>query len=76
MSRRTIGACLATLGVAAADLEGCGTSEDEFNAVKRRYFKGVLRHHPDKGGDAAVFRELQVWGGCQGALREIGRAHV
>lgn len=29
-------------------------------AIKRAYLALALRHHPDKGGDPARFREIQV----------------
>ena len=61
MSNRTIASCLASIGISspnlladAADLAG------EWAAIKRSYFKTALRAHPDKGGDAAAFREVQA----------------
>jgi len=38
----------------------CDNFDDEFVIVKKTYFKAALKCHPDKGGDAAVFRELHT----------------
>ncbi|KAI8840161.1 hypothetical protein BJ741DRAFT_598110, partial [Chytriomyces cf. hyalinus JEL632] len=50
------GDCMRQLGVTTADLDSCENVESEWNVVKSKYFKLVLRVHPDKGGDAATFR--------------------
>ncbi|KAJ3405419.1 hypothetical protein HDU80_001341 [Chytriomyces hyalinus] len=50
------GDCMRQLGVTAAELDRCDNVESEWNVVKSKYFKLVLRVHPDKGGDAATFR--------------------
>ncbi|KAJ3236984.1 hypothetical protein HDU81_010128 [Chytriomyces hyalinus] len=50
------GDCMRQLGVIAADLDSCDNVDSEWNIVKSKYFKLVLRVHPDKGGDAATFR--------------------
>jgi len=59
MSKTTITACLITLGVTSADVSGKQDIQQEFTVIKKAYFRGVLVAHPDKGGDAKVFRELQ-----------------
>ena len=55
----TIERCLARLGLAIASLAGCDDLDAEWAAVKRAYFKTVLKTHPDKGGDASAFRKVQ-----------------
>lgn len=51
--------CLATIGVdAARDLGRCSSLTEEFTAIKRAYFRKILVVHPDKGGDAAEFRDV------------------
>lgn len=51
--------CLATIGIdAAQDLSRCTNLTEEFTAIKRAYFKKILVVHPDKGGDAAEFRDV------------------
>ncbi|KAJ3287982.1 hypothetical protein HDU79_005174 [Rhizoclosmatium sp. JEL0117] len=51
-------ACLSTLGLSAASLAGIPTIEAEFFAIRKAYFKLVLIHHPDKGGNADAFRAV------------------
>lgn len=60
MPGATIGDCLAAVGVGARHLNGCTTAEQEWPIIKRAYFKKVLSTHPDKGGDAAAFRDVQA----------------
>ncbi|CAN0086778.1 unnamed protein product, partial [Sphacelaria rigidula] len=50
--------CLATIGLGAADLGGCSNLTEEFAIIKRAYFKKVLVVHPDKGGSAKEFRDV------------------
>lgn len=57
----TIRACLVTIGVDIADLQDvCSNLEQEFSFIKKMYFKKVLVCHPDKGGDAEVFRQVHA----------------
>jgi NAD-dependent DNA ligase len=57
---RIVKECLDAIGVTSADFEGCGSLEDEFNSIKKIYRLKVLACHPDKGGDAAVFRDVRT----------------
>jgi BRCT domain type II-containing protein len=41
-------------------LEGCVNLQEEFSSIKKAYFKKILQCHPDKGGDAAVFRNVNT----------------
>lgn len=51
--------CLASIGIdAARDLSTCSSLTEEFTAIKRAYFRKILVVHPDKGGDAAEFRDV------------------
>lgn len=52
--------CLATVGVGTKDLAAAGTLSEEWSLLKKAYFKKILVVHPDKGGDAAVFRDVQA----------------
>lgn len=62
MSRKTVLAQLVLLGVTRDDVTDCGSTEDELKVIKRCYFKACLKHHPDKGGDAALFRAAnEAW---------------
>jgi len=56
---RTIRTCLAQVGLTTAALSSCTNLSEEWTKVKKAYFKKVLATHPDKGGDAAVFRTAQ-----------------
>lgn len=56
----TIEASLTTIGVDAADLSDCVSLADEFKVIKKHYFKKILVAHPDKGGDAETFRQLNA----------------
>jgi hypothetical protein len=40
-------------------LRYCSNLQEEFACIKKAYFKKVLSSHPDKGGDPAVFRNVQ-----------------
>ncbi|CAN0159740.1 unnamed protein product [Ectocarpus fasciculatus] len=52
--------CLAKIGIdpAGPDLTRCASLTEEFTAIKKAYFKKILVVHPDKGGDAAEFRDV------------------
>ncbi|CAM9650572.1 unnamed protein product, partial [Ectocarpus fasciculatus] len=52
--------CLAKIGIdpAGPDLTRCASLMEEFTAIKKAYFKKILVVHPDKGGDAAEFRDV------------------
>lgn len=54
--------CLKHIGLTPKDsaLSSCSSIEEEFKVIKKRYFKKVLVSHPDKGGDAEVFRQVQT----------------
>ena len=52
--------CLATLDVLQESFSGCSTLDEEWKVIKKAYFAKILVSHPDKGGDAAVFREVQT----------------
>ena len=56
--KSTVRSCLASLGVDADALRDCADLSEEWGVVKKRYFKKILRCHPDKGGDAAEFRDV------------------
>jgi len=59
----TLKECLSTI-FGALSLEGlfgeCDNFDEEFKIVKKSYFSAARKSHPDKGGDAAVFRELHT----------------
>ena len=58
---KTIASCLASLGISSPSaLADAADLASEWAAIKRSYFKTALRAHPDKGGDAAAFRDVQV----------------
>lgn len=60
----TIKSCLSIIFADNTDygenLKTCANLLEEFTFIKRAYFKNVLINHPDKGGDAAKFREVQT----------------
>lgn len=58
----TVRQSLEVLGINDAAVFGdCDTRDEEFSRViKKTYFRMVLRHHPDKGGDAEMFRDIQT----------------
>mmetsp|Transcript_19355 Transcript_19355/g.28647 ORF Transcript_19355/g.28647 Transcript_19355/m.28647 type:complete len:432 (-) Transcript_19355:3379-4674(-) len=63
MSPRTksIGQCLRDCGISSAeDFDSCENTNDEFRVVKRAYFAKSLVEHPDKGGDAELFRKTRT----------------
>jgi hypothetical protein len=60
-SQATVRACLAVIaGEGGLDLAGCANLGEDWNVVKKAYFKRVLVAHPDKGGDAEEFRNIQT----------------
>mmetsp|Transcript_75911 Transcript_75911/g.143096 ORF Transcript_75911/g.143096 Transcript_75911/m.143096 type:complete len:465 (+) Transcript_75911:73-1467(+) len=56
----TIKDCLDSIGMALAGLKSCGSLPEEWSLIKKAYFKKILTCHPDKGGDAAIFRDVQA----------------
>uniref|UniRef100_A0A7S0N4Q4 Uncharacterized protein n=1 Tax=Pyramimonas obovata TaxID=1411642 RepID=A0A7S0N4Q4_9CHLO len=52
--------CLVTIGVDLGVLAACTSLDDEWKAIKKQYFKIILVQHPDKGGDPAIFRDIQT----------------
>eukprot|EP00158_Paraphelidium_tribonemae_P005185 Partr_v1_DN27219_c0_g1_i1_m38967 len=48
--------CLSWIKVTIAQLAECTDLPQEWQTIKRAYFKQVLLCHPDKGGDAETFR--------------------
>jgi len=56
--QRRVQECLAALG--EIDLSGAVGLGEEFKIIKRAYHKRILQVHPDKGGDAETFREVQA----------------
>jgi hypothetical protein len=60
MSKKTIKKCLDAIGVTSAQLKECEDFQQEFSLIKKAYFKNILVSHPDKGGDANVFRDVQT----------------
>ncbi|CAB9505460.1 DNA ligase [Seminavis robusta] len=40
--------------------DDCQTRDEEFKKIKKLYHRACLKHHPDKGGDAAQFRRVQA----------------
>ena len=39
---------------------GCTTIQEEFKVIRKAYHKRILEVHPDKGGDAAIFRDVNT----------------
>mmetsp|Transcript_20086 Transcript_20086/g.24860 ORF Transcript_20086/g.24860 Transcript_20086/m.24860 type:complete len:477 (+) Transcript_20086:73-1503(+) len=39
---------------------GCGDPDEEWKLVKKGFHKNCLKTHPDKGGDAAEFRNIRT----------------
>ena len=59
--KHTIQQSLTDLGlVDATSLASATTRDEEFKVIKKRYHKACLQHHPDKGGDADMFREIHT----------------
>lgn len=56
----TIKDCLAAVGLPVSGLSGCVSLKEEWAVVKKTYFRKVLTVHPDKGGSAATFRDVQA----------------
>jgi hypothetical protein len=56
----TIKDCITTIGVATSGLSSCSGLNAEWAFIKKGYFKKILTSHPDKGGDPAVFRDVQT----------------
>lgn len=56
----TIKDCLETISAPLTGLTSCGNLGEEWSFIKKAYFKKILLVHPDKGGDAAVFRDVQA----------------
>ena len=54
----TLVSCLTIIGVPSDALLECANLEDEFKLIKKCYFKEILIAHPDKGGDAEKFRQI------------------
>jgi hypothetical protein len=65
---QTVAECLASIGVTDAQLSSASNLEEEFQTIKKAYHKRVLIVHPDKGGDAARFREVTA---CFEALKDM-----
>jgi len=66
IGRPSVRGCLKVLGVVTPSDEAneifgdCdGDLEQEFAALKKIYFRKILKEHPDKGGDPAVFRKTR-----------------
>jgi hypothetical protein len=57
---KTVVDCLSTIGVTPEFFQAGLSTAEEFQKIKKLYFEGALSNHPDKGGDAVTFRELQV----------------
>lgn len=58
---KTVTECLSSIGVTDPKfLDGTGSLDEEFSRIKKAYFKKVLVSHPDKGGSADDFRDVQT----------------
>ena len=56
----TIARCLESCAVdATTAFVSCGDVAEEFKVIRRAYHRKVLATHPDKGGDAREFRDVQ-----------------
>ena len=51
---------LSIIGLSLPELSNCSTLDDEFALIKKTYFRGILKAHPDKGGSVEAFRILQT----------------
>lgn len=60
MPGKSIKDCLEAVGIPVSALGSRMTIKEEWALIKKAYFKKVLACHPDKGGDAAVFRDVQA----------------
>ena len=67
-SEKTVKECLECIDVTLEHFSECQSLQEEFATIKKLYFKKILKAHPDKGGDPAVFREVQT---CFEVLREL-----
>lgn len=56
----TIKDCLTTIDIGLAGLGDSASLGQEWAFIKKGYFKKILVCHPDKGGDARVFRDVQA----------------
>jgi curved DNA-binding protein CbpA len=74
--KQTIVECLTVLGVNVEHFQNAESVEQEFSAIKKLYFQRVLIAHPDKGGDAAVFREIQENWESLRDLYDKGKVHA
>ena len=59
-SEKTVKECLECIDVTLEHFSECQSLQEEFATIKKLYFKKILKAHPDKGGDPAVFREVQT----------------
>ena len=57
---RTVATSLRSVGLQSGALADCVDLAEEWSVIKRAYFKTALKTHPDKGGDAAAFREARA----------------
>ncbi|KAL7518672.1 hypothetical protein ACHAWX_003482 [Stephanocyclus meneghinianus] len=60
MSKHTPTSCLSTITIEPSHLKNCDSLEEEFRVIKKIYHEKILKEHPDKGGDPAVFRETRA----------------
>lgn len=74
-NKTTIIECLEVIGVRLEHINGADGIEGEFAAIKKVYFKAILVAHPDKGGDASVFREIQTNWEVLRELYDRGKVH-
>mmetsp|Transcript_54799 Transcript_54799/g.88800 ORF Transcript_54799/g.88800 Transcript_54799/m.88800 type:complete len:446 (-) Transcript_54799:432-1769(-) len=56
----TVGKCLKFLNLDAANFQGCAGVQEEWTVIKKSFHKTILQCHPDKGGDAAHFRDVRT----------------
>ena len=56
--------CLTNIGFESSSytayFNDCQSLDEEWQVIKKQYFKKIRISHPDKGGDAAVFRKVQT----------------
>ena len=58
LSSATVLGHLTVLGITIADLAQCLSLEDEWAFIKKHHFNHIKVCHPDKGGDAEIFRAV------------------
>ena len=75
-SKVTILSCLKTINVNHSDIINEQNIQDEFTVIKKIYFKGILKAHPDKGGNAEIFRTLQESWEILRSIYDKGQVHV